>query len=137
MPLQEERMEREIFYRVIYGDTDCGGVMYYAHYLRLFEMGRTELIRSCGLSYREIELDLGVILPVVEVSARYRAPARYDDLLRIKTTLLEVKSFKIHFAYQIFREDTLLVEGATLHVAINREGKVVRIPEKIIKLLSE
>lgn len=130
-------MEQEILYRVIYGDTDCGGVMYYANYLRLFEMGRTEFIRACGLSYREIEEELGVILPVVEVSVRYKASARYDDLLRIKTTLLEAKSFKILFNYQIFREDTLLVEGSTLHVAINKEGKIVRIPEKILKLLLE
>ncbi|BAU23274.1 thioesterase [Caldimicrobium thiodismutans] len=129
-------MEGEIFYRVIYGDTDCGGVMYYANYLRLFEMGRTELIRACGLSYKEIEEEMGIILPVVEVKARYKASAKYDDLLRIRTTLVEARSFKILFAYQIFREEILLVEGSTLHVAINRIGKIVKIPEKILKLLS-
>lgn len=83
------------FYRVIYGDTDCGGVMYYANYLRLFEMGRTELIRAYGLSYKEIEEEMGIILPVVEVKARYKASAKYDDLLRIRTTLVEARSFKI------------------------------------------
>ncbi len=127
----------EISYRVIYGDTDCGGVMYYANYLRLFEMGRTEFIRKKGLSYREIEEELGIILPVVEVFAKYKAPAKYDDLLTIKTTLSEVKPFKITFSYEIYRDGELLCEGKTTHVPINREGKIVRLPEKIQTLLKE
>ncbi len=129
--------EIEISYRVIYGDTDCGGVMYYANYLRLFEMGRTELIRKKGLSYREIEEELGIILPVVEVYAKYKAPAKYDDILIIKTALSEVKSFKISFSYEIYRNGELLCEGKTIHVPINREGKIVRLPPKIIDLLKE
>lgn len=129
--------EIEISYRVIYGDTDCGGVMYYANYLRLFEMGRTELIRKKGLSYREIEEDLGIILPVVEVYAKYKAPAKYDDILIIKTALSEVKSFKISFSYEIYRNGELLCEGKTLHVPINREGKIVRLPQKLIDLLKK
>ncbi len=127
----------EISYRVIYGDTDCGGVMYYANYLRLFEIGRTEFIRQRGLTYKEIEEDLGIILPVVEVYAKYKASARYDDLLTIKTTLSELKPFKITFSYEIYRKDELLCQGKTTHVPINREGKIVRLPEKIQTLLKK
>ncbi len=126
----------EVFYRVIYGDTDWGKVMYYANYLRLFEIGRTEFIRAYGLSYKEIEETFGIILPVVEVGVKYKAPAKYDDLLKIKTFLKEIKSYKIAFAYEILREDQLLVEGLTVHIPINREGKIVRIPEKILQTLS-
>lgn len=128
-------MECEIFYRVIYGDTDCGGVMYYANYLRLFEMGRTELIRKKGLSYKEIEKNWQIILPVVEVYAKYKASARYDDLLLIKTKLQEVKPLKLTFIYEIFRENKLLVEGKTIHLPINPEGKIVRLPSEILKIL--
>jgi len=127
----------ELHYRVIYGDTDCGGVMYYANYLRLFEMGRTEYLRKRGLSYREIEEEMGILLPVVEVYAKYRASARYDDLLLIKTSLHEAKPLKVTFTYQIFRDETLLVEGKTSHVPISREGKVIRLPEKILHHLNK
>jgi len=130
-------MKSEVFYRVIYGDTDCGQVMYYANYLRLFEIGRTEYLRERGISYREIEETYGIILPVVEVYARYRASAKYDDLLLIKTTLREAKPLKIIFDYEIFKENTLLVEGSTTHLPINREGKVIRLPEEILKTLSK
>ncbi|HEA84254.1 MAG TPA: acyl-CoA thioesterase [Thermodesulfobacterium geofontis] len=128
-------MIKEVNYRVIYGDTDCGNVMYYGNYLRLFEIGRTELIRSTGLSYKEIEEEKGIILPVVEVFAKYRAPAKYDDLLTIKTSLKELKTHKIVFEYKIFKNTTLLTEGYTVHVPINREGKIVKFPENIYKIL--
>lgn len=126
-----------ITYRVIYGDTDCGGVMYYANYLRLFEMGRTEYLRKRGLSYREIEDKWGILLPVIEVSAKYKASARYDDLLTIKTSLLEAKSYKVTFQYEIWSEKNLLVEGKTTHVAITKEGKVIKIPKEILEVLSK
>lgn len=128
-------MESELYYRVIYGDTDCGGVMYYANYLRLFEMGRTELIRKKGLSYKEIEEKWKIILPVVEVYVKYKAPAKYDDLLLIKTHLFESKALKLTFTYEIFRENKLLVEGKTSHIPINPQGKVVKLPEEILKIL--
>ncbi|MDF2952771.1 MAG: Acyl-CoA thioesterase FadM [Thermodesulfobacterium sp.] len=127
-------MIKVVNYRVIYGDTDCGNVMYYGNYLRLFEIGRTELIRSTGLSYKEIE-EKGIILPVVEVFAKYRASAKYDDLLTIKTSLKELKMRKIVFEYKIFKNTTLLTEGYTVHVPINREGKIVKFPEDIYKIL--
>ncbi|MCS7198839.1 MAG: acyl-CoA thioesterase [Caldimicrobium sp.] len=127
----------EVLYRVIYGDTDCGGVMYYGNYLRLFEIGRTEYIRRRGLTYKSIEEERGLLLPVVEVWARYRSSARYDDVLTIRTTLLEARSHKVVFGYTILRNRDLLVEGHTIHVPINREGKITRLPKEIIEILQK
>lgn len=128
-------MEKEINYRVIYGDTDCGKVMYYANYFRIFEIGRTELIRASGTNYKEIEEKYGIILPVVETFVRYRASAYYDDILTIKTKIKELKPFKIVFEYKVYKERTLVAEGYTLHVPVNTKGKVVRIPTELLNLL--
>jgi len=129
-------MIKEVNYRVIYGDTDCGKVMYYGNYFRLFEIGRTELIRSVGLSYKEIEEKDGIILPVVEAFIKYKSPAKYDDLLTIKTFLKELKPYKVVFEYKIFKNDTLLTEGYTVHVPINKEGKIIKFPKNIYNILN-
>ena len=129
-------MIKEVNYRVIYGDTDCGKVMYYGNYFRLFEIGRTELIRSVGLSYKEIEEKDVIILPVVEAFIKYKAPAKYDDLLTIKTFLKELKPYKVVFEYKIFKNDTLLTEGYTVHVPINKEGKIIKFPKNIYNILN-
>ncbi len=118
-------------YRVIYGDTDCGGVVYYGQYLRLFEIGRTELLRQNGLTYREIEEKEGLILPVAEAHIRYRRPARYDDLLLIETRVTELHPYKITFNYRIYREKELIAEGYTVHAPVNRQGRLVKFPEAI------
>lgn len=128
-------MEIKIPYRVLYGDTDCGGVMYYGNYLRLFELGRTELMRTIGLTYKEIEEKEDIILPVIETFIKYKSSAKYDDLLIINTYLKEVKSHKIVFEYKIFRNNTLLVEGYTVHIPINKNGKIVRLPKNIYEIL--
>ena len=122
-------------YRVIYGDTDCGGVMYYGNYLRLFEIGRTEWIRRVGIAYKEIEERFEVILPVVEVFAKYKSPAFYDDLLEIETRLTEAKPLKLRFDYRIFREGNLLVQGYTVHVPIGKDMKAKRLPVELYELL--
>lgn len=129
-------MIKEVNYRVIYGDTDCGKVMYYGNYFRLFEIGRTELIRSVGLSYKEIEEKDGIILPVVEAFIKYKAPAKYDDLLTIKTFLKELRPYKVVFEYKIFKNNTLLTEGYTVHVPINKEGKIIKFPKNIYNILN-
>uniref|UniRef100_A0A7V4N508 Acyl-CoA thioesterase n=1 Tax=Thermodesulfobacterium geofontis TaxID=1295609 RepID=A0A7V4N508_9BACT len=128
-------MINEVTYRVIYGDTDCGEVMYYGNYLRLFEIGRAELIRSAGISYKEIEEKRGIILPVVESFIKYKASAKYDDLLTIKTSLKELKSYKVVFEYKIFKNNDLITEGYTVHVPINKEGKIVKFPKDIYQIL--
>jgi acyl-CoA thioester hydrolase len=123
--------------RVLYGDTDAGGVVYNANYLRYFEIGRTELMREQVCSYSEIE-KLGFILPVTECWARYKAPAFYDDLLTVETTVAEVSGLKCKFAYRVVRQEKnterpkLLVKGYTVHAAITREGKLTRLPEEIL-----
>lgn len=120
-------------YRVIYGDTDKAGVVYHANYLRLFEMGRTEYMRCLsGRSYAELERE-GIVMPVTELFIRYKAPARYDDLLTIVTSIGDIQRFSISFHYEIHRvEDTrLLVKGTTKHAAIDRDGRLCPIPETV------
>lgn len=123
--------------RVLYGDTDAGGVVYNANYLRYFEIGRTELMRELVCSYSDIE-KLGFILPVTECWSRYKAPARYDDLLLIETWVEEVSNLKCKFCYRVCRQDMatdrprLLVKGYTVHVAVTREGRLTRLPEEIV-----
>ncbi len=122
--------------RVLYGDTDAGGVVYYANYLRFFEAGRTELLRSHGTSYRALE-EQGFILPVIECYSRYKASAFYDDLLVVETKLTEAKKVSCRFDYRIQREgdDKLLVRGHTVHAVINRQGKLARFPDEFLELL--
>jgi len=126
----------------LYGDTDAGGVVYNANYLRYFEIGRTELMREWICSYSDIE-KLGFVLPVIECWSRFKAPAVYDDLLIIETTITEVSKLKCKFSYRILRKEEghdrlkLLVKGYTVHAAITKEGKLTRLPEEIIQKISE
>ncbi|WP_373501552.1 acyl-CoA thioesterase [Desulfococcus sp.] len=116
-------------YRVIYGDTDQMGVVYYANYFRFFEMGRAAMFRHLGLSYREIE-ERGYVLPVSEAFCKYLASARYDDVLIIETSLDTAIRGGMKFNYTILRESdgTPLVTGHTRHACMTTEGRVVRPP---------
>ena len=124
--------------RVLYGDTDSGGVVYYANYLRYFEAGRTEFMRDLVSSYKELE-DMGYILPVVECYARYKASAFYDDLLVIETSLVEVKKVSCRFHYRITREgeDKLLLTGYTVNAVTNRDGKLTKLPADFVERLKK
>lgn len=129
--------------RVIYGDTDSGGVVYNANYLRYFEIGRTELMRTEICSYKDIE-DLGYILPVSECFSRFKAPARYDDLITIETSIAEVKRFSVRFDYRILKaasepekKASLLVKGYTVHACITTAGKLTPLPETLATRLAE
>lgn len=124
-------------YRVLYGDTDAGGVVYNANYLRFFEMGRTEFMREQVLSYRDLE-EKGFILPVVESYLRFKAPAFYDDLLVVKTFITDVKEISCRFNYHILRktDDKLLVKGFTIHASIGRDGKLRKLPSDLFLKLS-
>jgi acyl-CoA thioester hydrolase len=115
--------------RVTYADTDAMGVVYYSHYLRWFEMGRTELMRSLGIAYKAMESQ-GIYLPVSEVFCRYLVSARYDDVLIIETSVDFLKRASIQFSYRILRkaDEVELVTGETLHAFVNREGRIVRVP---------
>ncbi len=121
--------------RVIYGDTDQMGVVYYANYFRYFEFSRSELLRQKGGTYKEIEA-AGVQLPVVEASCFYRAPARYDDLLVVRVAITQVRRASLTFEYELRRdgEEAILCTGRTVHASINREGRPCRMPEIVSRL---
>jgi acyl-CoA thioester hydrolase len=116
-------------YRVIYGDTDQMGIVYYANYLRWFERGRSELLRQIGLPYGIIE-SRGYHFPVTAVNCRYASSARYDDVVQIETGLVEIGRASLSFEYRVARQadQVLLATGATKHACVDRAGKVTRIP---------
>lgn len=122
--------------RVLYADTDAGGIVYYANYLRFMEAARTEFMRNQGLPYRSLEQQ-GFILPVAECNIRYKASARYDDLLVVETLLTEAKRSSCRFDYRIVRDDDskVLAFGHTLHAAVTMDGKLTRFPAKVLERL--
>lgn len=117
--------------RVIFGDTDAMGIVYYGNYFRWFEVGRAELMRRRGNAYREMT-DAGVHLPVVESHAEYRYPARYDDVLDLCAELREARGVRVTFGYRIERaaDGKTLVEGYTVHAFTDSAGRVVRPAER-------
>jgi len=124
------RFKNVTSYRVIYGDTDQMGVVYYANYLRWFEKGRSEWLRQVDLPYGEIEQQ-GFHFPVAEVSCRYSHPAHYDEVVKIETELADLGRATLTFSYRITREpdDVLLATGSTKHACIDHAGCVARIPK--------
>jgi acyl-CoA thioester hydrolase len=116
--------------RVRYAETDQMGVVYHANYLVWCEVGRTELIRSLGLPYAELERSGGVALAVADAALRYHAPARYDDAIRVVTTVSEVRSRTIAFEYQIIHAASgdRLVSARTTLVCLDRSGRPATLP---------
>jgi len=121
-------------YRVIYGDCDSMAIVYYSNYLRLFEIGRTELLREQGLTYREVE-DKGFFLPTTEAYVKYTKPARYDDQLTIETEIGFVKRASSRFDYTIYREEDIIVQGYTIHACLDRNDRIVRFPDFLLSIL--
>lgn len=117
-------------YRVRYGDTDRMGYAYYANYLRWFEIGRSELFRDLGMTYREIE-EKGILLPVAEAYCKYLAPAHYDDAIIIETTVDTAVKASMKFDYRVSNEDgtKVVAKGYTKHPFVTPEGKVTRPPK--------
>ena len=118
--------------RVRYAETDQMGVVYHANYLVWFEVGRVEFIRQLGMDYRSMEREDGIGIAVVDVSARYKSPARYDDELVIETRLLAARGAVVKFGYRIVRasDRTLLCEGETVHVVVGKDMQKRSLPEK-------
>ncbi len=118
--------------RVRYAETDQMGVVYHANYLVWFEIGRVEFIRQLGLDYRDMEREDGALIAVIEARARYKAPARYDDELLVRTTLANVRGSVVRFAYEILRADdkALLCEGETVHMVVGRDMKRRSLPAR-------
>jgi acyl-CoA thioester hydrolase len=124
--------------RVRYAETDQMGVVYHANYLVWFEVGRVEFMRAHGLNYKEMEEESGCMIAVVEATARYKAPARYDDELVVETTLESARGVMIRFGYKLLRaaDGLLLCEGETVHVVVGRDMKIRRLPDKYAERLA-
>jgi acyl-CoA thioester hydrolase len=113
--------------RVRYQETDRMGLLHHAYYFTYFEMGRTEMLRSLGGNYRKME-DQGLLVVVVKAECRYHKPARYDDLLTVRTKLKRVTPAKIEHEYEILRDGERLAQGYVTLAMVDREGKAQRIP---------
>ena len=122
----------EITVRVRYQETDQMGFVYYSNYFVYFEMGRIEFLRNLGFSYSELEKE-NIFLAVVDAHCKYRAPARFDDLLVIKTWLSKMKYARVEFCYEIRREgeEKLIAEGSTVLACLDKNRRPRTIPDKI------
>ena len=117
----------EISVRVRYAETDRMGLLHHANYLVYFEQGRTELLRTQGVAYRDLE-DQGYLLVLTKVLVRYRSPAHYDDLLTLRTTVVRTTLVKIEHRYELARDGLLLADGETTLGCVDRQGSVQRLP---------
>lgn len=118
----------EIQIRVRYAETDAMGYLHHANYFVYFEMGRTELLRAQGGNYREME-EQGLFMVVVSLECKFRAPARYDDLLTLKSRISRVSAAKLEHEYQVYRDTKLLAEARSVLACVDRNGNVQRIPD--------
>ena len=127
----------EVRLRVRYAETDQMGVVYHANHFIWFEVGRVELLRQLGLSYRDMELNDGCFIAVVDARCRYKAPARYDEEIIVRTHLKNVRGSLVHFGYELVRgeDNTVLADGETMHIVIDKEMKITAIPEKYLAIL--
>ena len=120
--------------RVRYAETDQMGVAYHANYFVWFEVGRTDWLRTCGVTYRDLEAE-GFLLPVIEAHCEYRASARYDDDLRITSAARLVSPVRVAFDYEITGPAATIATGHTVHATLDRQGRPVRVPARIRELI--
>jgi acyl-CoA thioester hydrolase len=125
--------------RVRYAETDQMGVVYHSNHLIWFEVGRVELMRQLGFTYRDMERDDGRFIAVAEARCRYRAPIYYDDEVIVRTSLKSVRESVVHFTYELLRagNGTILAEGETTHIVTDSNMKVAALPEKYLKVFRE
>jgi acyl-CoA thioester hydrolase len=118
--------------RVRYAETDQMGVVYHANYFIWFEVGRTDLLRSAGWTYREMEAD-GLSLPVIEAHCDFKQPALYDDELEVRTTGELMSPVRVAFSYEVIRpaDGELLATGRTVHASLDRAGRPSRLPDRV------
>jgi acyl-CoA thioester hydrolase len=118
--------------RVRYAETDQMGVVYYANYFVWFEVGRTELLRSLGGTYKDLEAE-GIFLPVIDASCHYAQAGRYDDELEIQTQGILLSPIRVQFDYAVVRlaDRVILATGRTVHAALNQRGRPCRLPERV------
>jgi len=120
----------EITIRVRYAETDRMGLLHHANYLVYFEQARTELLRSFGLTYRDLE-DQGFLLVLTKIEVRYKRPAHYDDVLAIRTTVERTTIVRIDHRYEVLRDGLLIAEGATTLACVDRDGRPQALPEAL------
>lgn len=124
-------MQGSIDIRVRYCECDPMGVVHHTVYPVWFEMGRTELLRQTGRTYRQLE-EAGVLLAVVKLEVTFKRPARYDDMVRLQTTLVRVTAVKVEHTYELWRGDELLVAGSTMLACLDRQGRACALPEGLL-----
>src|SRR5947209_5953105 len=117
--------------RVRYADTDRMGFLHHANYLVYFEQGRTELLRQCGLTYKDLE-DKGYLLVLAKLEVRYKSPARYDDVLTLETAVVRTTAARIDHRYRLLRDGVLVAEGTSTLACVDRDGRLQRMPEFLI-----
>jgi acyl-CoA thioester hydrolase len=123
--------------RVRYAETDKMGVVYHSNYLIWFEIGRTDWLRDTGWTYREMEAE-GIQLPVIEAHCEYRQGARYDDEVEIRTRARKLSPVRVQFDYEAIRraDGATLATGHTVHATIDRQGRPIRMPDRVRELFS-
>ncbi len=134
-PTQHPHKVYDTRLRVRYAETDQMEVVYHSNYIIWFEVGRVEMLRQLGFSYREMEQDDDTHIVVVDVRCRYKTPARYDDLICVRTSLLNVRESFLRFGYEIIRDSdqALLAEGETVHLVVGADLKRTPLGEKYLK----
>jgi acyl-CoA thioester hydrolase len=123
--------QHETHIRVRYQETDGQGRLHHANYFTYFELGRTELLRAAGHSYRTVE-EQGFMLVVADIGCEYFLPASFDDLLTLRTTVVKAKGARIEHKYEVFRDGELLARGKSIVACIDRSGKPKRIPDWLL-----
>ena len=118
--------------RVRYAECDPMGVLHHSRYFEYFEMARTELLRLAGVRYRDLE-ERGVLFVVAKVECRFRRPARYDDELVLKVEITRMTKARIDHRYELYRDGVLLCEAATVLACVDREGRIIPIPDEIVE----
>ena len=120
--------------RVRYAETDQMGVVYHYNFVIWFEVGRVEMLRQLGFTYSEMEKRDGTHIAVVDVRCRYKVPARYDDMVTIRTRLVNVRDSLLHFGYEVVRDldGILLAEGETVHLVVDSEFRRIPLPQKYL-----
>ncbi len=120
--------QHDLQIRVRYQETDAMGLLHHANYLTYFELGRTEMLRAAGATYKQIE-EQGLFLVVSEITCRYLRPAEYDDLLTLRTTVVSARGARIQHEYQLFRGAERLATGRSTVACVDKQGNVKRLPD--------
>jgi acyl-CoA thioester hydrolase len=135
---QKKMYSHDFQKRVRYGETDQMGYLYYGNYPQYYEIGRVEMLRSLGLTYKAMEEDQGILMPVVSMNIRYVRPAHYDELITIRTTLRQLPDRFITFNMELYNEEGKLINGATVKLCFvdAQSGKTIPAPEMLVEQLN-